>query len=354
MVATLRVWERTLMIGSRPLRMGGIGGVCTHPAYRSKGHGSALMKESISYMDGAGYVMGTLFSALPSRYYSNLGWAPVPLSGFGIKPGPWKEAAETDVIVEPFREEEDLESIMALYDRYNKRQSGALVRPRDYWFATPSRLRAVLPSVVARCGGRAEGYLNYALEGERLWVNEVAYERENPAALRALVGHLGTICRDTPAITEICGAIPHTHPLVDLIHDSCSGTLNLTGVSSMMMYAISLKQLLEELLPEWQERLDARDEGLDAVDLALSLNEQRAVVSFDGRSLAVTDQVGAHAVELELPGSFLWRAFLGESSWSEIEPAIAARSLSLSRPASRLLKAMLPRREVIFWAPDHF
>ena len=353
-VATLRVWERTLMIGSRPLRMGGIGGVCTHPGYRSRGHGSALMEESISYMDGAGYVIGTLFSALPSRYYSTLGWAPVPLSGFSINPGPWKEVAETNVIVEPFREEEDLESIMVLYDRYNRTRSGTLVRPRDYWHATPSRLRGVLPTVVARSGGSVKGYLSYALVGERLWVDEVAHEPQEPAALRALVSHLGAVCRDTPAITEICGAIPHTHPLVDLIHDNSSGTLALTGVSSMMMYAIKLKELVANLLLEWQERLDAQSERLDAVDLTLSLNGQRAVVSFDGRSLALTDWAGGRAAELNLPASFLWRAFLGESSWAELEPAVEARGLSMSPAATSLLKAMLPRREVIFWAPDHF
>ena len=354
-VATLRVWERTLMIGSQPLRMGGIGGVCTHPAYRGRGHGSALMNESISYMDGAGYAIGTLFSALPSRYYSNLGWAPVPLSGFSIKPGLWKEAAETDVMTEPFRQDEDLESIMGLYDRYNETRSGALVRPREYWHSSPARVRGVLPTVVARSGGRIEGYLNYTLEAERLLVKEVAHERKDPAILQALASHLGAICRDDPAITEIGGEIPHTHPLVDLIHDFCSGTLSLTGVSSMMMYAIKLKELLAELLPEWQERLDARDDRLDAVDLAISINGQQAVVTFDGQSLALTDRDGDAEAELDnLPASFLWRAFLGESSWAELEPAIEARGVGLSPAASNLLRAILPRREVIFWAPDHF
>ena len=356
-VATLRVWERTLRVGSRPVRMGGIGSVCTNPAYRGRGHGSALMNEAIAYMDGAGYAIGGLFSDVPRHFYGKLGWAPVPLSGFSLKPGPWKAAGETDWTIEPFEVDTDLEATMAIYDGYNKTQSGALVRSVDYWHSSPARVRGVLPTVVARRGGGVEGYLNYGRSGESLIVNEVAYDREHGAILQAFVNHLGTICHDGASpVTEIRGEIPHTHPLVDLIQDTCSGSLRLTGDARLMMYAIRLQELLASLLPEWQERLDGHANQLEAVDLAVSLNGQRAVITFDGQSLAVTDRDGdgAETVLGNIPASFLWRAFLGQSSWADLEPAIEARGIALSPPASNLLRAILPRREVTFWAPDHF
>jgi len=46
-VATLRMWERRMRIGSCIVRMGGIGGVCTHPDYRGVGYATALMKDTI-------------------------------------------------------------------------------------------------------------------------------------------------------------------------------------------------------------------------------------------------------------------------------------------------------------------
>ena len=73
-VATLRIWERRMRIGSSIVTMGGIGGVCTHPDYRGLGYATKLMKNAVEYMQNANYDIGVLFSIIPGKFYSNLGW----------------------------------------------------------------------------------------------------------------------------------------------------------------------------------------------------------------------------------------------------------------------------------------
>lgn len=45
-VATLRVWDRKMRIGSGVVHMGGIGGVGTHPDFRGRGYASALIRDT--------------------------------------------------------------------------------------------------------------------------------------------------------------------------------------------------------------------------------------------------------------------------------------------------------------------
>ena len=48
------------------------------------------------------------------------------------------------------------------------------------------------------------------------------------------------------------------------------------------------------------------------------------------------------------------RLLFGESSGRDIEPILRARGISLEAGKVRRLEEWFPRREVIFWEPDHF
>ena len=81
-VSTLRIWDRRVHLGVTPIRMGGIGGVTTHPDYRERGIATRLMEHAAEHMRDDGYDLGLLFSAIPARFYLRLGWCCVPLMGF--------------------------------------------------------------------------------------------------------------------------------------------------------------------------------------------------------------------------------------------------------------------------------
>jgi GNAT superfamily N-acetyltransferase len=71
---------RTARADGRAVRVGGIGGVKTHPAARGQGHAAAAIRRALDFLrDGAGVAFGLLVcepDLIP--YYERLGWRPFP------------------------------------------------------------------------------------------------------------------------------------------------------------------------------------------------------------------------------------------------------------------------------------
>ena len=370
-VATLRVWERRMRIGSCIVRMGGIGGVGTHPDYRGVGYATALMKDTIAYMRTVGYELGVLFSAIPCEFYRKLGWASVPLEGFRVTRRRTIELGETasdsrdfaqfililgsglNWQVKPFDEGRDLEQVIALYDACNAQQSGSLVRTQSYWDSGPARIRNILPTVVARRQDTLGGYLNFQIEGKIANVLEVATNQADPGSLVALANQLLQVC-EGEGVEEIHGEIPHRHPLVDLLVEGGAGDLFLTGNSSMMLYAVKLPALFQLVLPELQSRLDASNQKFAPISICFEINNQEAVLRLHDDGTLQIFNTDENAIRLTLPGPFFWRALLSESSWHQLEPTLHARGISVTPEISTLLSILFPQQEVIFWSPDHY
>ena len=352
-VSTLRVWEREMRIGSIAVPMGGIGGVGTHPGQQGKGYATALMEETIAYMRTVGYDVGVLFSAIPCAFYRTLGWASVPLAGFRVTRRVSVGLGETDWGVMPFDEDRDLEDCIALYDKHNAHQSGSLVRDRSYWNSGPARLRDILPTVVARRGDRFGGYLNFQVGEKSANILEVAYDRTYPEALTALVSHLIQVC-EQEEVEELHGDIPHRHPMVDLLVEGTAGDTFLTGNSAMMLYAVDLLSLLQRLLPELQARFNAANQTVAPVSICFVVNDQEAGLRLLADGTLQTFGSDGEAIRLALPGHLFWRALLGESSWSQLEPTLHQGGIAMETEIAALLSILFPQREVIFWGPDHY
>ena len=352
-VSTLRVWERQMRIGSIAIPMGGIGGVGTHLDHRGAGYATALMKDTIDYMRTVGYDVGVLFSAIPCTFYRKLGWASVPLAGFRVTRRQNVGLEETEWHVEAFDEERDLEASIALYDKHNAQQSGALVRPRSYWDSGTARLRNILPTTVARQGNRFGGYLNFQIEGQGANILEVAYDRTHPQALTALVSHLLQVC-EREGVEELHGDIPHRHPMVNLLTEGTAGDTFLTGNSAMMLYAVNLSMLFRRLLPELQTRVDAANQKFAPVSICFVLNNQEAGLRLLDDGTLQTFEPDEQTTRLAIPEHLFWQALLGEASWDQLEPTLHQRGITVERQLAALLSTLLPQREVIFWAPDHY
>ena len=357
-VATLRVWDRTIRVGETAVRMGGIGGVGTHPDHRRRGHASAMLRDAVAWMRGRGYLTSVLFTEVATEFYRRHGWASVPMPGFRIAapgagaalPSPGEGVGEWRV--EAFDEDRDLEGVMALYDRYNAGLSGSLVRDRPYWDSEPARIRGILPSAVALdAGGNLRAYLNYRIEEGQAEVCELAVDAAAATATDALVRHFLRECAAQGA-GEIVGELPHRHPVVDLLCEYCGGDLELTGNATTMWKALDLPGLFSALLPELRQRVEAASPG-PAV-LPFEAGGERCSLALDPGGRLRIDPRPPAGPALPLSGEMLWRLLLGESGWSDIENSPAARGEAVDPEQSRLLAALFPRRQVIYWAPDHF
>jgi predicted N-acetyltransferase YhbS len=351
--STLRIWDRLMRIGSSVVRMGGIGGVSTHPEQRKKGYASAMMREVVDHMAKSGYDVGVLFSEIPFVFYRRVGWECVPQAGFRIRLRQAVQARQSGWQVEPFEEERDLEQVVVLHQHYNARQSGVILRPRFHWDTAPARIRDLLPTIVARRGDALGGFLNFLVEGEEIEVLEVAYDRENPDTLAALVGHLLNFCEEK-GIKEIFGEIPHRHPLVDALVQGSAGDLSLSGKTSMMFYAVNLFSLMHKLLPELQARLDACGQKFSPLTLGFALNEQACALRLSASGQLEVTEADAPAEPLNLPGEFIWRLLLGESTLEQLESALQARGIALRPEVAALFSVLFPAQEMTFWGSDHF
>ena len=357
-VATLRIWDRTIRVGATAVKMGGIGGVGTHPDHRRRGYASAMLRDAGDWMGSRGYLTSVLFTEVATEFYRRHGWASVPMTGFRIAapgasatlPEPGGGAGEWRV--EAFDEARDLDAAVGLYDRYNIALSGALVRDRPYWDSEPARIRGILPAAVALdAGGNLRGYLNYEIEEGQATVCELAVDETAASATDALVRHFLRECAARGA-GEIVGELPHRHPLVDLLCEYCGGDLELTGNAATMWKAVDPPGLLSALLPELQQRVEAV--APEPAALPFQFDGEPCSLALDLAGRLHLDAEPPAGGALPLRGEMLWRLLLGESAWSDIEASPPVRGEAVDPAQSRLLAALFPRRQVIYWAPDHF
>ena len=351
-VSTLRVWERRIRVGASLVTMGGIGGVCTHPKYRGVGYASALMRDTIDYLRLTGCDVGALFTIIPETFYRQLGWTSLPLHGFNVPrnstpntedPSGWQITA--------FNRKTDLDAVARLYDLSNAEQSGAIARTRAYWDMAPSRIREVLPTVVARRDGHINGYLNYGIYEKTAEVREVGYTPNNPEVLGALVSHFLKAC-EAQEVETIEGIFSPQHPFVERLTAGCNGVLTPITDTKMMLYAVDLPVLLRRFVVGWESRIADTEETFPPLTVKLpALNNQQAALrhNADGTLQIVPEDADTVDFEVDLSEADFWQLLFGEIGWKQV-----SSDASVSPEISAFLGVLFPKRDVIFWSPDRY
>ena len=365
-VSTLRVWERRLRVGASLVTMGGIGGVCTHPKYRGVGYASALMQDTVDYLRTTGCDIGALFSIIPEEFYRRLRWTAFPLYGFQLTLDSVTSAeAPLGWQVTDFNPETDLDAVAALHDRANAQQSGTVARTRAYWDMAPSRIRGVLPTVVARRDGHIDGYLNYEIDDSGLQtpptktaeVREVGCIPNNPEVLKALVSHFLRVC-EAQGVEKIEGTFSVQHPFAEHLMARCNGELTPMKDAAccmdagMMFYAVNLPVLLRRLVVGWESRIADAEETFPPLTVKLpALNNQQAALrhNADGTLQIVPEDADAVDFGVDLTEADFWQLLFGEIGWEQVSPEV-----SLSSEVSAFLGTLFPKRDVIFWSPDRY
>lgn len=359
-VATLRVWDKQLRVGSTPVRFGGIGNVCTHPDARGKGFATAMMEEAVGYMTESGYPISCLFTDAGNRFYHRMGYRGVPSNGFRMSQ--WKLADITsDWEVTQFEEARDLAPAAQLYEICNRDRSGTLVRDMAYWTSGNVRARDVHPNLVARKGDVLGGYLTYDVLAGGVEILDVAH-RSEAGVLTALVDQLLGVCTGQ-GIETIHGLLPQRHPFVDVMLELGMGNLVSAGNNKLMLNTLNLQALSEQILPELQGRLDASDiEVGEPVTVVIQVDGKECVLmqgadrTIQLGSTSASDATAVAGVDkVALSGELFWRMLLGESGWRDLQPILHERSqMSMSPQANGLMRVLFPTNEPVFWQADHY
>ncbi len=349
-VSTLRVWERRIRIGASLVTMGGIGGVCTHTKYRGVGYASALMRQTIDYLQTTSCDLGVLFTIIPETFYHRFGWTSFPLKGFKIACNNTTSTENQSVPkVRTFNVETDLDAVASIHDLANVQQSGTVSRTRAYWDMEPSRIRGILPSVVAHRNGDIIGYLNYQIDEKCAEVLEVGYIPDNLEVIDTLVSHLLQVSK-IEGVGEITGVFTPQHPFVERLIARCNTELTHTTDTAMMLYAVTLPVLLRRLVVGWESQIAASEQTFPSLAVKFpTVNNQQAVLRYNGNSTIQITNDASNAVDLDFNEEDFWQLLFGVIGWDQVN-----LDTSVSDEISEFLRVLFPKRDVIFWYPDRY
>jgi predicted acetyltransferase len=178
--AALRLIAMPLWFGAAPVGTGGLSAVATPPEYRRQGYIGRLLRATLAEIRGRGWPLSALYP-FSFPFYKRYGWEHVtdhvnytfpierlPMSAHG---GTWHAVTlSTDFNSDPETggiSEDDLATLMGLYDAWVVGQNGPMVRNARWWRLQKLAVgRDRRPDVyIWRDGaGRPRAYVVYAFE----------------------------------------------------------------------------------------------------------------------------------------------------------------------------------------------
>ena len=98
--SVVQIFDRPMRIGDCAVRMGAVGSVGTDPAYRRAGYSSGVLRDSVRYMQTAGYDLSMLSTGIHS-HYARAGWVMHPTYSMELTLPATLGEVSADVTIEP-------------------------------------------------------------------------------------------------------------------------------------------------------------------------------------------------------------------------------------------------------------
>ncbi|MEM7306081.1 MAG: GNAT family N-acetyltransferase [Planctomycetota bacterium] len=223
-VASLTLYDLAWRLGSRRLRLGGIGTLVVRPDLRKLGLGTRLLKAVHHHLVQQGFDGAVLFSGIGREFYERLGYAELPVGNIDVDCTDWEDdVARRGLPAVTLRdyEPDDFDAVRELYNHSSSLQKLAVLRPEDYWqhrlgalalrdehFSDGPERHRVL---VAEIEGEVTGYLIARLRPlhQELTVLEYGFRPEAPEHLTALVAALlGELDGERREAPRVRGVVP--------------------------------------------------------------------------------------------------------------------------------------------------
>jgi GNAT superfamily N-acetyltransferase len=350
LVSHARFHFRPIRIGRATLHMIGVCEVVTHPDFRRRGLGHAVLKQAIAWMESSHHHFCLLHTGV-HPFYAALGWGTIHQPLYYLPANAIPRLGPGRCEIEHISIESTPPDFAAIYDQSAARHPHALLRTTDYWRQWPHWAAGNL------WFGLLDNHWSAAVEDGRI----LAYGGVQRSLKR----------QDSVGIVEAC-ALPHREDaLLDLLDDllaRCRDAggdpieLNLavthpavthlaplarrTTASGVMIRVIDLPGLLRALEPE----LDARASGISGparVRLECELGSATLLaspghVSLDDRAPAPVARLTSAGLASLLLG-YRSAADLAESDDLEADPAVLD-----------LLDILFPCLRSFYWQIDHF
>jgi GNAT superfamily N-acetyltransferase len=323
----IRLYYRTLFFYGIPVRCGEIGDVCTHPDYRRRGQGKALLLEAarIFREEGCGFSM---IMAGNLAFYGSGGWEPVPTDAYRFRPASLSLSAGGRTYVRRFERFADIPAVHRIHDAWVRTHQYGTARDRRFW----ERHFCIKPEI--------ETMFLVAEERGRI----VAYSRFDGGAITecpCLPGY-GHACTDLlecylrqwrkKPIEEVRLCAPANHPLVDAVRSSEGFAVSAPRGSLMRL--VNLPLFLRKL--ETALSKNAREAGAPDAELAIETNVgEKAALRVSGGRVRAGDGASAGAETVKISQVDFFRLLSGRDR---------AKDVGLGGKAAEILDALFPPR----------
>jgi predicted N-acetyltransferase YhbS len=238
-LSSLKLYRPEVRVGTRRLRVAGIGAVFTPVRHRRKGHGAAMLRALLDESRQRGDAFAILFTDIGTEYYARLGFRELPArESWGRLPA--RARATSGLSLRPMTMQ-DLAEVRLAHDAWCTPRSFAFLRDQEQWAYLLVRAASFYRRYdgsdlaqryrLALRDGRFCGYL-VAVEGVGQWV----------------VREAGALDGDLDVMADILRA----------------GGLEARAAGLQQVYGWFAPGLAERL-PEWRLRSEVRKQAIPMV-----------------------------------------------------------------------------------------
>ena len=188
------------------MKMGGIGWVSTYPEYRSGGHTSQLMRESLAKMRADGQVLSTL-APFSESFYRKFGWDVyfenteyrIPSDSLTLR-----ESESGRVVRFNYTEKSEwFEKVKTFHNEVVRTLNGQIFRDNDWWQRLEDRAPEDHFVVSLDADGLIEGYMRYNTKDETFRIKD--FYSINVHSDRVLWGYVRS---HSSQVEEVVGTMP--------------------------------------------------------------------------------------------------------------------------------------------------
>ena len=339
--SVVQVFDRPMRIGNCVVRLAAVGSVGTDPPHRRAGYSSGVLRDSVRYMQTAGYDLSILSTGIHS-HYARAGWVMHPTYSMDVTlPATFGEAP-ADEIIELCEPNRDLPALRAIYDQFNANRTGTFVKNPEYWVNRP-KWKSYDPSLywIAKRGETTVAYL----QAERWEVGEFGYLPDAEEAMIALFCHFFR-CAKAEGVKEINAPAPSTSRK---IFETMGCSVRGRERSNIMVLITNFESLLTKIKPLLEARL--RDSDFSAWTGTIRIcyeADERTLIIRDGE-ISIAKNSESPEINLLVSQIQLLKLLFGNMS---AEQVVFSNDLTIDEIG--LLDALFPAGELFMWRTDRF
>ena len=339
--SVVQIFDRPMRIGDCVVRMGGVGSVGTDPPHRQAGYSSEVLKDSVRYMQAAGYDLSILGTGIQS-HYARAGWVMHPTYNMELTlPSTFGEVPP-DLIIELCEPDRDLPALQAIFDQFNADRTGTFVKNAEYWVNRP-RWRPYDPSLywIAKRGGQTVAYLL----AEQWEICEFGYLPDAEEAMIALFYHLFRRAK-TEGIREIGAPVPSQSRG---IFEAMGCAVRRRESNNAMFLITNFESLLTKIKPLLEARLRNSDFSRWAGAIRLRYEADERTLIIRDNAISIRRNGASPEIDLLVSQAQLLKLLFGNMSAEQI---VFSNGLKIHEIG--LLDALFPAGELFMWRTDRF